>query len=287
MVQKLRDILRGLKQGAEVLTQAAHNLGATVADQDEILARQASALQETQVTAQEIKQTSTLAAQKAEAVLQVADRADAVGRAGESALEHSLEGIGQMGREASEIGASISRLGDQARRIAGITDTVKDLADQSNMLALNAAIEAVRSGEHGKGFAVVAREIRTLADQSIQSTGRVREILNELSSTIGSAVKMVGQATQRMEGGAGQVRSSGERLRELSGIVKENSLAVRQIAAAVSQQNAGIVQIFAAVTDPMGMMENARERNDQTSRAAKEVKAVSRQVFDVVAQYRI
>ena len=287
MVQKLRDILRTLKQAAEVLTHAAQNLGATVADQDEVLSRQASALQETQVTAQEIKQTSILAAQKAETVLQVADRADAVGREGESALESSLEGIGHIRREAVDIGTSISALADQARQIAGITDTVKDLADQSNMLALNAAIEAVRSGEHGKGFSVVAREIRSLADQSIQSTGRVREILGQLSSTIGGAVKMVGQATQRMEGGAGQVRSSGERLRELSGIVRENSAAARQIAAAVSQQNAGIVQIFAAVTDQMGMMENARERIEQTSRAADEVKAVSRQVFDVVARYQI
>jgi len=42
----------------------------------------------------------------------------------------------------------------------GITSTVKDLADQSNMLALNAAIEAVRSGEHGKGFALVARDLK-------------------------------------------------------------------------------------------------------------------------------
>jgi len=64
-------------------------------------------------------------------------------------------------------------------------NTVKDLADQSNMLALNAAIEAVRSGEHGKGFALVAREIRRLADQSIQSTERVARSLKACAAPWG------------------------------------------------------------------------------------------------------
>ena len=164
---------------------------------------------------------------------------------------------------------------------------MKDLADQSNMLALNAAIEAVRSGEHGKGFAVVAREIRSLADQSIQATARVREILEELTFAIGEAVKIASQGALRMEGSAEQLRTSGESLRQLSEMVKENSAAVRQIAAAVSQQNAGIVQIFSAVTDQMGLMEHARRRIEQTTRAADEVKAVSREVSGIVAQYRI
>src|SRR5205823_5185129 len=124
------------------------------------------------------------------------------------------------------------------RQIRGITETVKDLADQSNMLALNAAIEAVRSGEHGKGFAVVAREIRSLADQSIQATNRVRDILEDLGATIEGAVSITERGKQKMESSIALVRTSGDSLRELSGIVKDTSSAVRQIAAAVSQQNA-------------------------------------------------
>ncbi|TMA26560.1 MAG: HAMP domain-containing protein [Deltaproteobacteria bacterium] len=287
MVLKMRDILRGLKGASEVLDRAAQNLVTTISDHDQGLAQQASALQETQVTAQEIKQTSLLAAQKAEAVLKIAERADEVGREGETALGRSLDGIGDIRKEASQISTNISGLTERARQIRGITESVKDLADQSNMLALNAAIEAVRSGEHGKGFAVVAREIRSLADQSIQATGRVREILEELTFAIGEAVKIASQGALRMEGSAEQLRTSGESLRQLSEMVKENSAAVRQIAAAVSQQNAGIVQIFSAVTDQMGLMEHARRRIEQTTRAADEVKAVSREVSGIVAQYRI
>src|SRR4030095_10146168 len=101
--------------------------------------------------------------------------------------------------QVKDMSAKIRELDERARQIANITVTVKDIADQSNMLALNAAIEAVRSGEHGKGFGVVAREIRTLADQSIQATTRVREILQDVSAAVSVAVTMTEKGTARVE----------------------------------------------------------------------------------------
>jgi len=155
------------------------------------------------------------------------------------------------------------------------------------MLALNAAIEAVRSGEHGKGFAVVAREIRSLADQSIQATNRVREILDDIGSAIRTTVAITERGSQKIEGGLLQVKASGENLRELSVIVKDNSSAVRQIAAAVSQQNAGIKQIFSAVTDQTRMMDETLKRIETTTHAAVVLRELSLRVSDVVKRYRV
>jgi methyl-accepting chemotaxis protein len=287
VVDRLREALTTLRQSAGVLTAAADGLSAVVAQQGEVVSRQAAALQQTQVTAHEIKQTSLLAAQKAESVLLVANRADEVGRVGETAIERSIAGITDVRSEAEEIKSRIGDLSDRTRQIGGITDTVKDLADQSNMLALNAAIEAVRSGEHGKGFGVVAREIRSLADQSIQATGRVREILQDISAAIDQAVAITAKGTERMEGGLVEARASGDNLRALSQMMSESSSAVRQIAAAVGQQNAGIVQIFAAVTDQLGMMDEIRGRLDETNRSAQDLKALSRQVSELLGGYRL
>src|SRR5204863_3969142 len=163
---------------------------------------------ETQATAQEIKQTSQLAAQKAESVLKVAEHADSVGRSGETAIEHSLGGLTDIRAQFQEVARCIRELNERTIQIGGITQTVKDLADQSNMLALNAAIEAVRSGEHGKGFAVVAREIRSLADQSIQATNRAREILEDISGSIRGSVAMTARSSQKIEGGLAQSQHS-------------------------------------------------------------------------------
>ncbi|MBI5549526.1 MAG: methyl-accepting chemotaxis protein, partial [Deltaproteobacteria bacterium] len=240
-----------------------------------------------QVTAPEIKQTSLMAAQKAEAVLQGTSRADEASRAGEKAIEQTMAGLVEVREQVDAIALKIKDLGGKTRQVGTITGSVKDLADQSNMLALNAAIEAVRSGEHGKGFGVVAREVRTLADQSIQATERVREILQDVSDAIVVAVSISEKGVEKMEGGLGQARSSGENLHQLASIIQENLAAVRQISAAVSQQNAGIGQIFTAVTDQNKMMEETVRRLEMTNSTVKTLREVSEKVSRLASAYRV
>ncbi|QSQ13276.1 methyl-accepting chemotaxis protein [Myxococcus landrumensis] len=287
MVARLREVTLNLQQAAQALTQSTEHLNTSSTEQAQTISRQAAALQETQVTAQEIKQTSMLAAQKAESVLSVAERADALARSGEAAIEQTMAGLNDIRVQVGEIAQKILELGERTQQIGGITQTVKDLADQSNMLALNAAIESVRSGEHGKGFGVVAREIRALADQSIQATTRVRELLDDIANSVTSAVRITERGAERMESGLTQVRTSGQNLRELSSIVQDNAAAVRQIAAAVSQQNVGINQITLAVNDLSKMMDETVARIGSTGEAATTLQIISEQLSSAVKIYRV
>ncbi|WP_338863947.1 methyl-accepting chemotaxis protein [Myxococcus stipitatus] len=287
MVARLREVTLNLQQAAQALTQSTEHLNTSSTEQAQTISRQAAALQETQVTAQEIKQTSMLAAQKAESVLSVAERADALARSGEAAIEQTMAGLNDIRVQVGEIAQKILELGERTQQIGGITQTVKDLADQSNMLALNAAIESVRSGEHGKGFGVVAREIRALADQSIQATTRVRELLDDIANSVTSAVRITERGAERMESGLAQVRTSGQNLRELSSIVQDNAAAVRQIAAAVSQQNVGINQITLAVNDLSKMMDETVARIGSTGEAATTLQIISEQLSSAVKIYRV
>ncbi|MBN1207970.1 MAG: methyl-accepting chemotaxis protein, partial [Myxococcaceae bacterium] len=156
----------------------------------------------------------------------------------------------------------------------------------SNMLALNAAIEAVRSGEHGKGFGVVAREIRSLADRSIEATFRVREILDSVGRAVAETVSLTQRGAERMQSGLEQVRATGESLRELSALIGDNADAVRQIAGAVNQQDLGIAQIFGAVSELSRMMEDTERELDSTKNAAVMLDDVSRKLTEVVMRYR-
>jgi methyl-accepting chemotaxis protein len=287
LVDNLREVTINLQQAAVALTQSTDHLNASSTEQAQTISRQAAALQETQVTAQEIKQTSTLAAQKAEAVLSVAERADHLARAGETSIEQTMAGLNDIRDQVVEIANKILELGERTRQIGGITQTVKDLADQSNMLALNAAIEAVRSGEHGKGFSVVAREIRALADQSIQATTRVRELLDDVGTSVTAAVSITERGAERIEAGVAQARASGQNLKELSSIVQDNAAAVRQIAAAVNQQNVGINQITLAVNDLSRMMDDTVARIGSTGEAATTLQIISEQLSNAVGTYRV
>ena len=287
MVERLRSVPIRMRESAALLTQTVQKLSASTAEQGQAVTRQAAGLQETQVTAQEIRQTSLMAAQKAQGILQIAERAEEVSASGEKAIEESRRGLNEIRTLVDEIARKINQLGERTHQIGTITEAVKDLADQSNMLALNAAIEAVRSGEHGRAFSVVAREIRALADQSIQSTNRAREILEDIGAAVREAVAITERGGQRMEAGLVQVQRSGENLRELSGMVKESSSAVRQIAAAVAQQNAGISQIFTAITDLSHLMDETVKGLRETDQSVVILKDVTDRVASVVNSFRV
>lgn len=61
-----------------------------------------------------------------------------------------------------------------------IMDSIKQIADKTNMLGLNAAIEAARAGEAGRGFSVVATEIRKLSQNSKETALTISELTNKI-----------------------------------------------------------------------------------------------------------
>ena len=287
MVNRLKEVLHELQFSSELMNQSVRVLSHSAEEQSRMATRYASALHETQATAQELHRNSSDASRTAESVLQVAARADDLGRTGGAAISESIHGLMEMLDQVKQIAEQITSLGERTRQIGGITQTVKDLADQSHMLALNAAIEAVRSGEHGKGFAVVAREIRALADQSIRSTSQVRELLADVSEAIGTTVQITEEGTHHMEEGITKIRQSGDSLQALSDIVRDSSASVRQIASAVSHQTSGIEQISTAVNGLDALMTATLERITATTQSVESLEALSERVSQVVRGYRL
>jgi methyl-accepting chemotaxis protein len=286
MVERLRTIHNELRASGGTLATSAANVRRSAEQQQETVSSQAAALHQTRITAEALRETSSVAAQRAYSVLDLAVRADTLGREGETSIAQSVSGLANLGAQVQEIAQRIRNLGESTQQIGAITKTVKELADRSNMLALNAAIEAVRSGEHGKGFAVVAQEIRSLADQSIEATVRVREILDAVGRAVAETVSITQRNAEQMQGGLEQVSATGESLRELSALIRANASAVKEIVAAVSQQDLGIAQIFLAVSELSKMMADTEKELDATKTAAVMLDDVSQKLTDVVTRYR-
>jgi methyl-accepting chemotaxis protein len=274
MVRKLREVPLSLQESANVLTTAVKNLTQSTGEQSRSITQQATALQETQVTAQEIKQTSLLAAQKAATVLSVAERADELARNGETAIEMTMAGLNDIRQQVGEIAQKIVELGERTQQIGGITQTVKDLADQSNMLALNAAIEAVRSGEHGKGFAVVATEVKSLAEQSRRSTAEVRQVLGEVQKRANRTVLTTEESTRSLQAAMRAAQHAGEVIRQLADLGAQLSQAVAEIAHQADQQVTGIGQINGAVRDISQVASQYVSSTKQAELAAKDLSSL-------------
>jgi methyl-accepting chemotaxis protein len=124
-----------------------------------------------------------------------ASRAYHISQETEQKAEHGTAVIQQTAREMRQIATNISdsaglvaQLGARSEQITAIVNTIRGIADQTNLLALNAAIEAARAGEQGRGFAVVADEVRSLAGRTSSSTTEIAELIGQILSETREAV---------------------------------------------------------------------------------------------------
>ncbi len=287
MLVFMRGATTKLHSSAEVLTHHVTELSSASSRQNHVINRQALALQQTQSTARDIQQTSRIAAERAREVLVVAQQADEAGRSGAEAIEQTLQVFNQIRARVENISERILKLDESMRQIGGITDTVKDLADQTNILALNAGIEAARSGDHGRGFTVVAREMRNLATQSLEATGQVQKILAGVDQAMQGAVGMTREGVKGISEGLVQMKGSGESLREVSELLRQASGAVREIATAVEQQNAGFQQVFTSVTEFSELMDQSLDSIHTTNSVVDSISSVSGTVAEVAGRYQV
>jgi methyl-accepting chemotaxis protein len=287
MVGRLRELVSTLKSASEEMATAAEQLSDHTRAQSAMLERQASGVAETSSTTRELEQSSSVAASRAAAVLEVARRAADMSDTGRAAAERSAGELSRIQGSVEGIVSQSSQLLDQARQVSEIVETVRDLATQSHVLSLNASIEAAKAGEAGRSFAVVAQEVRALAEQSGQGATRIGKMVEDILTAVKTTRDMTERGTHGMSGSLDQIRASGESLREIGGIVRETSDAALHIAAAVQQQSTGITQIAVAMRDLDKGMEETVGRIRALEMSAQLVAETATRISGVAAEFRL
>jgi len=274
MAENLREQIRGLIEGANVLGASATEIVASTTQLASSANESAAAVSETSTTAEEVRQTAQLTSQKAQLVADSSQRAAQSSQSGRKSTEDVGAGMGRISQQMEAIASSMVRLSEQSQTIGQIIATVEDLAVQSNLLAVNAAIEAAKAGEHGKGFAVVAQEVKSLAEQSRQATSQVRTILGDIQKATSTAVMATEQGSKAVEAGVRQTEVASESIQALAGSVTEAAHAATQIAASSQQQLVGVDQVA-------GAMESIKQASTQNVASARQLETAARNLDEL------
>jgi len=287
MSDDLGEIIRQTLSAVANITSASTQIASAIAEQASTATQQATAVTATTSTVEEVRQTAEQASERSHQVSDSAQEAIGVADQGLTAVEDTVTVMNSIREQVNTIAETILSLSEQTQQIGEIIATVNDIADQSNLLALNAAIEAARAGEAGKGFAVVAGEVRSLAEQSVQATAQVRDILGEIQKAANTAVMVTEEGAKRTEAGEQQARSTTEAFSAISEHIRRVSQSSQQIAASTSQQLAGMDQIAEAMNSINQATTQTEASTRQVESAAQNLNALSGELTGLVERFKL
>jgi aerotaxis receptor len=251
IVGDVRREVEGITLASSEIAKGNHDLGTRTESQ-------ASNLQQTAASMEEITGTIRQTADTAVAAAQMAGEAAAVAE--------------RSGQAAGDVAERMGEIRQSSARIAEIIGTIDGISFQTNILALNAAVEAARAGEAGRGFAVVASEVRALAQRTSAAAREIKLLIEDSSS--------------KVEAGTRLAQTTGETTRQTQDAVRRVHALISEISSAASEQSKGVAQVNAGVAELDSLTQQNAAMVEELAAAASSLHGQAEVVSQAVRIFR-
>lgn len=179
------------------------------------------------------------------------------------------------------------------KEIDVILESIQDIASQTNLLSLNASIEAARAGGAGKGFAVVAGEVKKLADDCVNASKQIAEIVKNISGEMEKSGVLVRELEENADSqlaklnGAndfvdniidgifavsGEITEINAEIKSLDSVKAGIGSAIENLSAISEENAASSEEVASSVTDVSSSVKNLSEAAEGISSSATALK---------------
>ena len=148
---------------------------------------------------------------------------------GETKARETLRYLDKVLGQIAENTKPIYRLSSKVDKIRMVMHVMNEVAQKTELLSLNASIEATRAGEMGKGFALVANEIRSMAENSKQSSQEIGRIVDDIFQDNKAVIEVLRKSEEDVGKGRGIITGMVGTFREMVSGVKEISAEVKAV----------------------------------------------------------
>ncbi|QZX99318.1 methyl-accepting chemotaxis protein [Halobaculum rubrum] len=263
------------------VAEAERAAGEVADSTDEIAAgvdKQVSHLQEVTAEMSDLSAAVEEVAATADQVANMSEEAAERGDRGADLADEAVEEMAAIEEHTQSTAEVVRGLESEVTAIGDIVDLIDDIAEQTNTLALNASIEAAHAGAEGDGFAVVAEEVKTLATETREATGRIADRIEAVQSSTADAVEDIEETSERVEDGAETIETGLDALGDVVEAVEEANDGVQSISTAADDQAASAEEVVAMADEVASVSEEAAAEADSVSAAAAEQSASLNQV---------
>ena len=264
---------------AEQLLHASERVADSARQQSDAAASMAASVEEMAVSIDQVRDNASEAHG-------ISVDAGNISQEGASVIHNAATEMRKISEAVQSSSAIVEDLGHQSDQITSIVNTIKEIADQTNLLALNAAIEAARAGEQGRGFAVVADEVRKLAERTSHSTTEIADMVGRIQAGTRSAVSSMQAGVAQVSSGVELANQAGDSINRIRDGALRVTHVVNGITDSIREQSTASNQIAQQLEQIAQKSEESAVAVRNTADAARHLQSLSSSLHQAVAQFR-